>query len=62
MTSQRPYRDNLDFPSAVKEVWLNQGKQFDPKIAKTLSQCQLQINLVMSNSNKMKELLIQDLR
>lgn len=62
MTSQRPYRDNLDFPSAVKEVWLNQGKQFDPKIAKTLSQCQLQINLVMSNPNKMKELLIQDLR
>jgi HD-GYP domain-containing protein (c-di-GMP phosphodiesterase class II) len=35
MTSKRNYRDALDLESAINEITLNKGKQFDPKIADT---------------------------
>lgn len=61
MTSQRPYRDNLDFTKAVKEVNHNQNKQFDPSVASILAKCQLQIHAVMNDPEKVKELITREL-
>jgi len=36
MTSNRPYREKMDFRSAFREVEKNSGKQFDPEIVEAL--------------------------
>ena len=61
MTSQRPYRNNLDYHGAVEEVYRHRGTQFDPQIAGALMDCQLLVFSVLRNPDLMKALLTQDL-
>ncbi|HPB68888.1 MAG TPA: phosphohydrolase, partial [Candidatus Omnitrophota bacterium] len=38
MVCGRPYRERLTVPAAVKEIQMNSGTQFDPKVVKVFTE------------------------
>lgn len=62
MTSQRPYRENLDFSRAIQEVHQNRSIQFDPLVAEILVKHQTQVFEVLHNIPQAQDPLTEDLR
>jgi HD-GYP domain-containing protein (c-di-GMP phosphodiesterase class II) len=54
MTSNRPYREKMDFRSAFHELKKNAGKQFDPEIVEALGK--------LLKSGRLKQLLAEKKR
>ncbi len=57
MTSQRPYRRNLEYSKAAEEVANNLERQFDPTVGKLFFDNQRQVLSVLKDKDALKDLL-----
>lgn len=57
MTSQRPYRRNVEFTKAAQEVYDNIDAQFDPEIGKLFYNYHSQVLSVLKDRSALKDLL-----
>ncbi len=48
LTSKYSYKQQMDYDSAIKEIEVNSGTQFDPVIVKTLKTCITDIDVVLN--------------